>query len=125
MIAKLLVSQRTLRIHSGCAKCRNPARNERNRYGQAEYWLSAARDYGLSLACVRRGLPAYHGRGFDDLPAELRDLLNEALVTALDQPALLRALSRTIELLTQESADIQDMPARIRSELRHLSAASI
>jgi hypothetical protein len=98
---------------------------ERNRYGQAEYWISAARDYGLSLACVRRSLPAHHGRGVDDLPAELRDLLNEALVTALEQPALLRALSRTIELLLQESADIQDMPARIRSELHHLSAASI
>ena len=98
---------------------------ERNRYCQAEYWISAARDYGLSLACVRRGLPAHHGRGFDDLPSELRDFLNDALVTSLEQPALLRALSRTIELLIQESTDIQDMPATIRSELRHLSAASI
>ncbi len=98
---------------------------ERDRYCQAEYWISAARDYGLSLACVRRGLPAHHGRGLDDLPSELRDLLNEALVTSLEQPALLRALSHTIELLLQESADIQDMPATIRSELRHLSAASI
>jgi hypothetical protein len=51
--------------------------------------------------------------------------LNDALVTSLEQPALLRALSRTIELLIQESADIQDMPATIRSELRHLSAAPI
>jgi hypothetical protein len=98
---------------------------ERNRRCQAEYWISAARDYGLSLACVRRGLPAHHGRGFDDLPAELRDLLNEALVTSLEQQALLRALGRTIELLLQESAGIHDMPARITSELRHLSAASI
>jgi hypothetical protein len=98
---------------------------ERGRSCQAEYWISAARDYGTSLACVRRGLPAHHGRGFDDLPSELRDLLNEALVTSLEQPALLRALSRTIELLLQESADMQDMPATIRSELRHLSAASI
>jgi hypothetical protein len=98
---------------------------ERDRYCQAEYWISAARDYGMSLACVRRGLPAHHGRGFDDLPSELRDLLNGALVTSLEQPALLRALRRTIELLLQESIDIQDMPSRIRSELRHLSAASI
>jgi hypothetical protein len=98
---------------------------ERDRSCQAEYWISAARDYGLSLACVRRGLPAHHGRGFDDLPSELRDLLNEALVTSLEHLALLRALSRTIDLLLQESADIQDMPATIRSELRHLSAASI
>ncbi len=98
---------------------------ERNHYCQAEYWISAARDYGLSLACMRRGLPAYHGRGFDDLPSELRALLNESLVTSLEQPALLRALTRTIDLLLQESADIQDMPPTIRSELHHLSAASI
>ncbi len=98
---------------------------ERNRPCQAEYWISAARDYGLSLACVRRGLPAHHGRGFDDLPTELRDLLNEALVTSVEQQALLRALGRTIELLLQEGAEIQDMPARIKSELRRLSDASI
>jgi hypothetical protein len=98
---------------------------ERDRRCQAEYWISAARDYGMSLACVRRGLSAHHGRGFDDLPAELRDLLNEALVTSLEKKALLRALGRTIELLLQESAGMQGMPARIQSELLHLSAASI
>jgi hypothetical protein len=31
---------------------------ERGRYWHAEYWISAARDYALSLACRRRGLPA-------------------------------------------------------------------
>ncbi len=96
---------------------------ERNRHCQAEYWMSAARDYGLSLACVRRGLPAHHGRGFDDLPADLRDLLSEALVTSLDRPSLLRALGRTIDLLVQESAELQEMPASLRSELRDLAGA--
>ena len=95
---------------------------ERNRYCQAEYWISAARDYTLSLACVCRGLPAHHGRGFDDLPRGLCDLLNEALVSSLDRQTLLRALGRTIELLLQESAEIQEMPERIRSELRDLAA---
>jgi hypothetical protein len=98
---------------------------ERHRYCQAEYWISAARDYGMSLACVRRGLPAHYGRGLDDLPSELRNLLKDALVTSLERPALLWALSRTIDLLLQESADIQDMPATVRSELRHLCAASL
>jgi hypothetical protein len=41
---------------------------ERGRHWQAEYWVSAVRDYALSLACRRRGLPAHHGRGIDDLP---------------------------------------------------------
>jgi len=83
---------------------------ERNRYCQAEYWVSAARDYGLSLACVRRGLPAHHGRGFDDLPSDLRDLLSEALVTSLNRQSLLRALGRTIDLLLQESVELQECP---------------
>jgi hypothetical protein len=96
---------------------------ERNRHCQAEYWMSAARDYGLSLACVRRGLPAHHGRGFDDLPSNLRDSLGEALVTSLDRPSLLRALDRTIDLLLQESAELQEMPAGLRSELRDLARA--
>jgi hypothetical protein len=98
---------------------------ERNRRCQAEYWISAARDYSLSLACVRRGLPARYGRGFDDLPDEVQHLLNEALVTSLAPPELLRALGRTIELLLQESAEIPDLPPGFKSELRHLSAASI
>jgi hypothetical protein len=96
---------------------------ERNRHCQAEYWMSAARDYGLSLACVRRGLPAHHGRGFDDLPTDLRDLLSEALVTSLDRPSLLRALGRTIDLLVQESAELEEMPASLRSGLRDLAGA--
>ena len=40
---------------------------ERGRYWQAEYWLSGDCDYALSLACLRRGLSSFHGRGFDDL----------------------------------------------------------
>lgn len=95
---------------------------ERNRYCQAEYWISGARDYTLSLACVSRGLPAHHGRGFDDLPPGFRDLLKEALVSSLERQALLRSLGRTIELLLQESVEIQGMPEAIRSELRNLAA---
>jgi len=44
-------------------------------------------------------------------------------VTSLEQPALLRALGRTIELLLRESAEIEELPARIRSELRDLGVS--
>lgn len=98
---------------------------ERGRPCQAEYWISAARDHGLSLACVRRGLPAHHGRGFDDLPPPLRVFLNAALVHSLEREALLRSLDRTIELLLEESAGIEGVPSTIKSHLRSLSAASI
>src|SRR5215217_3513803 len=57
---------------------------ERGRLWQAEYWASATRDYALSLACLRHGVPAVQGRGFDDLPADVRDGFSGALVTALE-----------------------------------------
>ena len=44
---------------------------ERNKPWQAEYWISAARDYALALACHHRGLKTAYGRGFDDLPREV------------------------------------------------------
>ena len=66
---------------------------ERGRYWQAEYWISGARDYALSLACHRHGLLTSNGRDFDNLPAEVRDVFKSALVTSLDRDELLRALS--------------------------------
>ena len=52
---------------------------ERGRSWQAEYWLSGTRDYALSLACRLRGLSPFHGRGFDDLPPEVRENFLRAL----------------------------------------------
>jgi hypothetical protein len=44
---------------------------ERKRLWQAEYWISGLRDEALTLACLREGLPAAYGGGFDRLPAEV------------------------------------------------------
>ena len=43
---------------------------ERRRVSQAEHYVGAVRDHALSLACLRRGLPAVQARGYDNLPAE-------------------------------------------------------
>src|SRR2546426_12368688 len=66
---------------------------ERNRLWQAEYWISAARDYALSLACHHRGLNTSYGRGFDDLPQEVLDSFADTLVSTLDREGLLQALA--------------------------------
>ncbi len=95
---------------------------ERDRPCQAEYWLSAARDYALSLACLRRSLPAHYGRGFDALPSDLRERLSDALVKSLDKQALLAALDRTIALLLQESTGMEGLSSRIRSDLQKLQS---
>src|SRR5262249_9081107 len=76
---------------------------ERGRTWQAEYWISSLRDYALNLACLRRGLPANNGRGFDDLPADVRSIFMGTLVTSLERDELLRALTGAIEGLLHEA----------------------
>lgn len=95
---------------------------ERGRYWHAEYWISGVRDYALSLACRRRDLPARFGRGFDDLPAGVRDPFVAALVRSLDRDELLRALRHAIDGLLQETEQVADMAAKVEPELRTLAA---
>ena len=96
---------------------------ERGRYWQAEYWISSTRDYALSLACHRRGLSSSHGRGFDNLPAEVRDSFKSALVASLERAELLRALGSVIERLLSESDEVQELAAKVEPQLRMLSMA--
>lgn len=96
---------------------------ERGRYWQAEYWISGTRNYALSLACRRRGIPATYGRGFDDLPPDVRDSFSGALVTALGRDKLLRALGCAIEGLLRETDEVQELATKIEPQLRQLTAA--
>ena len=96
---------------------------ERGRYWHAEYWISAARDYALSLACRRRGLPAYHGRGFDDLPSEALDGFRPCLVVSLEKDELLRALRCVIDRLLGEAEEVQELAKKVEPELRTLTTA--
>jgi len=77
---------------------------ERARYWQAEYWCSNVRDNALAMACIRLGLPASFGRGFDALPDDVRAVARGALVGIPDRPALLDALKRGTNLLLSEGA---------------------
>jgi hypothetical protein len=72
----------------------------------------------MSLACRRRGLPAYYGRGFDDLPTELRSLAEGALVRALEPETLAKALQCGVELLLTESDEAGDLPSNVEARLR-------
>ncbi|HET9109650.1 MAG TPA: hypothetical protein VFN78_02380 [Ktedonobacterales bacterium] len=95
----------------------------RGRVWQAEYWISGVRDYALSLACLRRGLPAQNGRGYDDLPADVRDAFQDALARSLERDELLRALGAAIAGLLRETAQVRDMAAKVEPQLRELTAA--
>ncbi len=95
---------------------------ERGRFWHAEYWISGVRDYALSLACRRRGLPTSYGRGFDDLPTEVRDPFRGALVRSLDRSELLRALESVIAGLMNEGHEVQALAAKLEPQLRALTA---
>jgi hypothetical protein len=96
---------------------------ERGRYWHAEYWISGARDYALSLACRRLGLSTYHGRGFDDLPAEVRDVFSHSLVTSLERNELLRALGCVINGLLGQADEVKELAIKVEPQLRELTIA--
>jgi hypothetical protein len=96
---------------------------ERGRYWQAEYWVSSLRDYALSLACRRLGLPANYGRGFDQLPVEVLEPFKSALVTSLERDELLRALGSAIEGLLREADEVRELASKVEPGLRELTIA--
>lgn len=95
---------------------------ERGRYWQAEYWISAIRDYALALACRRRGLDGWYGRDFDRLPAEVMDSFNDSLVRSLGRDELHRALGRVVAALLRESAEAGEMADKVEGQLRELAS---
>jgi predicted nucleotidyltransferase len=92
---------------------------ERGRYWQAEYWISGARDYALSLACHRRDLSPFHGRGFDDLPADVRDMFSDAFVHWHRPDALIKALRAVVTGLLSEAGDLEER-VKLKSRLHEL-----
>lgn len=89
---------------------------ERGRMWLAEYWVSAVRDYALNLVCVRLGLPARHGRGFDDLPADALAPFEGTLVRSLDRAELLRALRVAVDALLSEGRDLPELRRLVEAD---------
>jgi hypothetical protein len=93
---------------------------ERGRLWQAEYWISGIRDQALALACLRRGLATSYGRGFDQLPADVRDRFDDALVRTVERAELLRALERAIDGLLGQSDQVGHLASKVGAQLRQL-----
>jgi hypothetical protein len=91
---------------------------ERGRLWQAEYWTSAVRDQALALACRRRGLNVWYGRGFDDLPAEVLD--QSSLVQSVQKAELLRALGQAVDALLREADEAREVASKVERDLRQL-----
>ncbi len=78
---------------------------ERRRLWQAEHYVGAVRDHGLSLACLRHGLPAVQARRYDDLPAETLARFGDTHVGAVAPAALRAALGASVLALMREGAE--------------------
>ncbi len=96
---------------------------ERGRYWNAEYWVSAVRDYGLSIACARRGLSSNYGKGFDQLPEQVRASFATALVHSFERTELLRALEVTIHALLTEARGVPGV-MQLEAQLNSLAVTS-
>jgi hypothetical protein len=93
---------------------------ERGRVWQAEYWIHETRNQALALACQRRGLESSHGRGFDALPADVRDAFAGSLARDLTAPELRRALAVATAGLLREAADIPESVRRVEPMLAEI-----
>jgi hypothetical protein len=90
---------------------------ERGRLWQAEYWLGSLRNDALALACVRRDLPASHGRGLHELPADVTAAFEQTLIQSLEPEELLRVLRVGVEALLREG---NELAPPLERELRAL-----
>jgi hypothetical protein len=96
----------------------------RGRPWQAEHMIGGARDRVLALACVRHGLPARYGRGFDDLPATVTVALVSALVASLQREELNRALRATVAALVVETEQADpELAGRLANPLGEIAGA--
>ena len=66
---------------------------DRGKPWQAAHYIASVRDYALSLACVRHGLPATYARGVDRLGRDVTMRWEPTLVQSLDPAELRRALA--------------------------------
>ena len=95
---------------------------ERGRLWQADYDLNGVRERALALACVRRGLSATYGRGYDDLPADLLEDAAQTRSAELTVRGLALATSKAIGLLLQEAAGIDERVTAVEGDLRAVAA---
>jgi hypothetical protein len=90
---------------------------ERGKPWQAEYWISVARDYALTLACHHQGLKTAYGRGFDDLPEEVLSKFHNTFPNPANRGELLEALGRTIDGLLDNSQEVPGLASRLKAHL--------
>ncbi len=89
---------------------------ERRRVWQAEHYVGAVRDHALSLACLRRGLPAVQARGYDNLPVETLVRFAQTHVDGVAPESLRAALAASVSMLMHEGTEADLLIANVVAE---------
>lgn len=93
---------------------------DRGKLWQAEYWISAAREQVLNLACHQRNLQTTRGRGFDQLPLDVLEPFRNTLVAIIERDSLLSALKQTVSCLFMNSGEVTKKATRLEAQLKDL-----
>lgn len=98
----------------------------RNKLWQAEHMVSGVRNQALALACMRRQLPETHGRGFDQLPAEVLAKFEGSLVQRLDHSEISRAFRIALSGFLSEVESIhQEFGSKLRATLETVTETAV
>jgi hypothetical protein len=89
---------------------------ERGRVFQAEHYVDAVRDHGLSLACLRCGVVAVQARGYDDLPPDVLARFGDSHVASTEPDELRRALAASTAAFIDEAAAAELPDASVVAE---------
>lgn len=99
---------------------------ERSKPWQAEYWISALRDYTLTLACVRFGERTDYAKGVHRLPSSVTTPFEDALVRSLKPDELRRALHVAAKGFLDEVHELKpDLASRLREPLIEVVSAEL
>ena len=94
----------------------------RGKMWQAKYMIENMRDRVMSMACLRHGLPIPEGRGYDQLPSDLRRGLKPTIVRSLTRKELSRAFAVTMDVLLEEIQFVDsNLEARLSPILKEIA----
>jgi len=97
---------------------------ERNKLWQCAYWINETRNQVLALACLDKGLPSSHGRGFDSLPLEVLKPLERTQIGSVEPSTLIEAIRGLVDGLLSNSRSAGDLAASLRPQLGLLGELS-
>ena len=97
---------------------------ERHKLWQCAYWINETRNQILALACLDKGLPSSHGRGFDSLPLEVLKPLERTQIGSVEPSALIEAIRGLVDGLLRNSGSAKDLAASLEPQLALLQELS-